>query len=86
MRSARSNTVTVVAGAIQLLRGGETRRARADDGDALAGAALRRLRRHPALVERAIDDRHLDRLDRDRIVVDAEHAGRLRTAPGTAGR
>ena len=37
-------------------------------------------------VEGVLDDRHLDRLDRDRIVVDAEHARRLRTAPGTAAR
>ena len=38
MRSARSNTATVVAGAGELLGGGEAGRARADDGDPLAGA------------------------------------------------
>src|SRR5262249_46355617 len=34
----------------------------------------RRLGPHPALVERVIDDRNLDGLDRDGVVVDAEHA------------
>src|SRR5438552_3155252 len=33
-----------------------------------------RLGRDPAALERALDDRHLDRLDRHRIVVDPEHA------------
>ena len=74
MRSARSNTVTVVPGPIELLGRRQPRRPGADDGDAPAGARLRRLRRDPSLVERAIDDRDLDGLDRDRIVVDAEHA------------
>ena len=84
MRSARSNTVTAVAGAVQLIGGREARRARTDHGDALAGADVGRPRRDPAFVERAIDDRHLDGLDRDRIVVDAEHAralARRRTQP-----
>ena len=44
MRSARSKTVTEMAGAIQLIGGGEPRRAGADDRDALAGARRRRLR------------------------------------------
>ena len=40
MRSARSNTVTRVAGAIQLVGRGEARGAGADDRDALAGPRL----------------------------------------------
>ncbi len=44
MRSSRSYTATVWPGARELLRGGEARRAGADDGDGLAGEALRRLR------------------------------------------
>ena len=44
MRSARSNTVTVVAGAGQLLRGGQAGRTGTDDGDLLA----RQLRRAAA--------------------------------------
>ena len=66
-----------VAGAIELRGGGQAGRARTDHRDALAGAHLRLLRGHPALVERAIDDRDLDRLDRHRIVVDAEDARSL---------
>ena len=39
-----------VAGAAQLLRGGQAGRAAADDGDALAGGLLGRLGMNPALV------------------------------------
>ena len=64
-----------VAGAIQLRGRREARRSRSDDGDALARCAFPAAARvDPAFVERAIDDRDLDGLDRDRIVVDAEHA------------
>ena len=64
--------------AVQLLRGGETRRAGADDGDAPARALARRLRDDPALLPGAVDDRELDLLDRHRIaLVDLEHARRL---------
>ena len=52
-----------MAGAIQLLRGCKSGGPRADDGDAAAGARFGRLRHHPALVEGAVDDRDLDRLD-----------------------
>ena len=38
-----------VAGAVQLLGGGQAGRAGADDGDALAGARRRRPRRRPSL-------------------------------------
>ena len=64
----------LVAGSIQLVGRGEAGRARADDRDSLAGAHGRRPRLNPAFVERVLDDRQLDRLDRDRVVVDAEHA------------
>ena len=70
----------VVAGAGQLLRGGEPGRPGADDGDLLAGALPGGLRHGPALGEGAVGDLHLDLLDGDRVGVDAEHAG------GLAGR
>ena len=54
-----------VAGAAQLLRGGETCRSAADDGDALAGVVLGRLGVNPALVPGALDDAALDQLDGD---------------------
>src|ERR1022692_1727442 len=69
-----------VAGAAQLLCGGEARGAGADDGDALAGDIDGRLGRDPAFGEGAIDDRLFDLLDGDRRLVDAEYAG------GFAGR
>ena len=77
MRSARSKTVTRWPARLQLLGGGEPGRSRADDGDALAGPRCRRLRGDPAFGERALDDRRFGRLDRDRRVVDPEHARRL---------
>ena len=73
MRSARSKTITSWP-ARELLRGGEAGRPRADDGDPLAGPLRGRLGQDPALREGVIDDRHLDLLDGDRQVVDAEHA------------
>ena len=66
-----------VAGARELLRGGEAGGAGADDGDRLAGQAPGRLRLHPAVAERLVDDRDLDLLDRHGGLVDAEHARRL---------
>ena len=67
-----------VAGAAQLLRGGEAGRAGADDRDGAAGLEVRRARDDPALVEGAVDDRDLDLLDRDRVALaDLEHAGGL---------
>ncbi len=76
MRSARSNTVTRGRRG-ELLRRGEAGRARADHGHRLARARRRRLGPDPALGERAVDDGELDRLDRHRVVVDAEHARAL---------
>jgi hypothetical protein len=67
-----------VAGAAQLLGGGEPGRAGADHRDGAAGLDLRRLRHDPALVPGAVDDRDLDLLDRDRVALaDLQHAGRL---------
>src|ERR1700722_8597452 len=72
--------------AVELLRRGEPGRSRADDGDAPPGAMRRRLRADPALVERAIDDRLLDLLDRHGIVVDGQHAcGFARSRAKAAG-
>ena len=48
--------VHVMAGARELLRGGEPGRARADDGDLLAGLGLRRQRRDPAFGQGAVGD------------------------------
>ena len=66
-----------MAGAIQLLRCGQSCRSAADDGHPLARPHRGSLRHHPALVEGPVGDRHLDLLDRDGILVDAEHARRL---------
>ena len=64
----------VVPGARQLLRAGEAGGARADDRDLLAGLVLRRLRQDPALFPGLVDDRVLERLDPDRVVVDPQRA------------
>ena len=69
-----------MAGAAQLLGGGETRRAGTDDGDATLGALLRGLGVNPALLPGALDDADLDLLDGHGVVVDGEDAG------GLAGR
>ena len=67
-----------MAGAVQLLRGCEARRAGADHGHGAAGARPRRPRDDPALLPRTVHDRDLDLLDRDRVpLVDLEHAGGL---------
>src|SRR6185369_9172363 len=67
----------VVAGAGQLLGARESGGAGADDRDPLAGALGGAARTHPALVPGTIDDRQLDLLDRDRVGVDRQDAGRL---------
>ena len=66
-----------MAGLVQLVRGRQSGRARSDHRHALAGPHRRRRGADPAFVERPLDDRQLDVLDRDRIVVDAEDAGAL---------
>ena len=67
----------VVAGAGQLLCGGEARRARADHCDAVAGAHAGHLRRHPTFAPCAVDDLDFDLLDGDGVLVDAQDARRL---------
>jgi hypothetical protein len=62
---------------VELVRHRQPRRAGADHGDAAVAAQLGRIGRYPALLEAARDDRELDLLDRDRVVVDVEDAGRL---------
>src|SRR5688500_19649441 len=47
---------------------------RSDHRDLLAGARRGRLRLHPALLEAPVDDGAFDVLDRDRRLVDAQHA------------
>ena len=67
----------VVARARELLRGREARGPGADDRDPLARLHRGVHRGDPPLVPRAVDDLDLDLLDRDRVLVDAEHARRL---------
>src|SRR6266511_2555310 len=70
----------LVAGAGELLRGGETGRAGADHGHLLAGRLGRGAGRHPAFVEGTVDDLGLDLLDRHRTgaaLRDRQHARRL---------
>src|SRR5271166_1296974 len=67
-----------VARSALLLRRRHARGTRTDDRDRLAGLAPGRLRRHPAFVPGAVDDRVLDLFDRDRFALpDLEHARRL---------
>ena len=76
MRSARSNTTTSCP-ARELLRGREPGGTGADHRDPLARLHRGVHRGDPPLVPRAVDDLDLDLLDRDGILVDAEHARRL---------
>ena len=66
-----------VAGAGQLLGGGQAGGAGADHGDRAAREPLRRLRPDEARLPGLVDDRDLDVLDGHRVLVDAEHAGGL---------
>src|SRR5262245_42826185 len=81
--------VDLVAGASQLLRGGETRGTRADDGDPLARLLFGRLGCYPALGKGLVGDGALDGFDRHRLVVDVERtsglAGRRTDTPGYFG-
>ena len=73
-----------MAGARELLRGGEPGRTRADHGDALACSHRRGVWRDPPLVPCPVDDLDFDLLDGDGVLVDAEHTRRLarrRTQP-----
>ena len=74
MRSDFSNTVTLWPARLSCAAAARPAGPEPIDRDLLPRARRRRTRHDPAFVERAIDDRQLDRLDRDRILVDAEHA------------
>src|ERR1019366_9602313 len=65
------------ARAVQLVGPRQTRRPRPDDRDAFTGAYLWRMGDDPALVKCSLDDGGFRRLDRHRIVVDAEDARAL---------
>ena len=67
----------IMAHARQLLRCGQAGRSGADDGDALSGLLLGNLRLDPAIVPGLVGDGLLDRLDRDRGVLEVEGAGFL---------
>src|SRR5690606_20691735 len=67
----------LVAGAGELLRAGEARRARGGHGDGLAGLFRVRLRGDPAFSPALVDDRAFDRLDGDGHVLDVQRAARL---------
>ena len=53
------------------------RRAGSDDRDLLLCARFRNFRTNPSFLERMIDDGALDHFNRDRRLIDAEHACRL---------
>ena len=75
--SSRSNTVTSWPAWLSSAATARPGRARADDGHAAARAPRRRLGDDPALLPGALGDRELDLLDRHRVGVDRQHAGRL---------
>jgi hypothetical protein len=66
-----------VTSSVELIGGGQTSRTGTDDGDSLASADLGWARDHPALLETAINDGALNRLDTNRILVDTENASTL---------
>jgi hypothetical protein len=67
----------IVAGARQLLGGGQAGGAGTDDRDLLAGLDAGGLRLDPAVFPALVDDVVLDGLDADRLGVDAERTGRF---------
>ena len=66
-----------MAAAVELRRDRETSGAGSDDSDRLAAASRRRFGDDPPFLERPLGDRQLDLLDRDRVVVDRQHARRF---------
>eukprot|EP01137_Pigoraptor_chileana_P031734 Opistho-2@20013 len=79
-----------VSRAVELVCGGKTRGARANHGDALAGAHGGGAGDNPALLKRMVDDGDLNALDGHGVRVDAEHARALARggahAPGELGK
>src|SRR5690606_11407777 len=67
----------IVTDTRQLLRRRQAGRTGTDDGHALAGLELGRLRHDPAHLPGLVDDGVLDRLDAYRIIVDVQCTGRL---------
>ena len=67
----------VMSGPVQLLSGGESGRARSDDGDPLACTPLRGPGHDPAVLPASVRDRLLDVLDGHGVLVDGEDAGGL---------
>src|ERR1041384_7051485 len=63
-----------MSGAVKLCGAGETRWARADDGDAFACTHRWRLSSNPTGLETSINNRLLDRFNRAGRIVDAEPA------------
>ena len=88
-RSARSNTVTRWPALFNCAAARKPGRAGTDDGDGFAGAFLRRFGFDPAVLPAMINDFALDVLDRDRRIVDSQHARafarRGTDAPGELG-
>ena len=67
----------LVPGPVELLRGGQPGRPAADDGHALAGAHVRAARARSSLRRNRGRRSTFDLLDRHRIFVDSQHAGRF---------
>jgi hypothetical protein len=75
-----------VTSLVELIGASKTSRTGTNDGNGLARAVLRRRRHHPAHLETAVDDSTFNRLDADRILIDAENAGTLaRSRADTTG-
>mmetsp|Transcript_7711 Transcript_7711/g.15990 ORF Transcript_7711/g.15990 Transcript_7711/m.15990 type:complete len:526 (-) Transcript_7711:674-2251(-) len=66
-----------VAHLVELVSSGHAGRAAAHDRHLLARAQHRRLGHHPALLKRLVDDARLNRLDRHRVLNDAQHTRAL---------
>ena len=77
MRSSRSNTTTSCPARVSCWAAARPAGPEPIDGRAPAGVLDRALRRQLTVVERALDDRDLDLLDRHRVVVDGQHACRF---------
>ena len=67
----------VVSGAVQLLSGGESGRARSNDGDSLSRPPLRGPGHDPTVLPAPVRDCLLDVLDGHGVLVDGEDAGGL---------
>ena len=77
MRSERSNTVTRWPARLSCCAAARPAGPEPTTATRRPGAMRRRLGADPAFVERPIDDGLFDLLDRDRVIVDGEHACRL---------